>query len=190
MHPQMRQLLVHLGAGRLRDNREDAGLMLHAAPFHDIGKLGIARHNLLKPRRLDPDEWDVMQTHVEIGAGLIDGIDVPYQSMACSIALTHHERWDGSGYPKELKGENIHIEGRLTALCDVFDALTSDRPLHAPWSSGDAAAYICAHAGIHFDPKLARLFEDSLADLIGIHERFCEDPAQECRIVMEELAEV
>lgn len=218
MHPQLRRLLLRLGAGRRRGQPEDpddnetlmhvirvgkgcqylaraaglgektADLMLHAAPFHDIGKLGIARNILLKPGQLDPDERDVIETHVEIGAGLIEGINDPSHSMARSIMLTHHERWDGSGYPQGLKGENIPIEGRITALCDVFDTLSSERPYQRAWSPDDAAAYIGAHAGTHFDPKLARLFEDNLVDLIAIQARFHEDPARECRIVMEELA--
>jgi len=118
---------------------------------------------------------------------LIEGFEAPYSSMAISIVLTHHERWDGSGYPQGLKGENIHIEGRITALCDVVDTLTSDRPYQRAWSQDDAAAYIGAHAGSHFDPRLARLFEDNLADLISIHAQFHEDPAREIRILMEEL---
>lgn len=162
--------------------------IFHAAPFHDIGKLGIARNILLKTKQLDPDERDVMQTHVKIGADLIEGIEVPYHSMAISIMLTPHERWDGSGYPQGLKGENIPIEGRITALCDVFDTLTSDRPYERAWSPDDATAYIGAHGGSHFDPRLARLFEDNLADLIAIHARFHEDPVRESRILMEELA--
>lgn len=215
MNPEMRRLLLLMGPGRRRGRPEEAlgnenlihalrvgkgclaradglgeeaaGLMFHAAPFHDIGKLGIARNILLKPRQLDPDEWEIMRTHVEIGAGLIEDFEAPYHSMAISIVLTHHERWDGSGYPKGLKGEKIPIEGRITALCDVFYALTSDRPYQRARSPGDAAAYIGAHAGSHFDPMLVRLFENSLDEFITIHARFLEAPARECRIVMEEL---
>ena len=219
MPVEMRRLLLRLGAGRRRgradeadDNEtlmhvlrvgkgcqclaraeglgeEAADLMLQAAPFHDIGKLGIARNILLKPGRLDPDEREVMETHIDIGAGLIEGFDAPYHSMARSIVLTHHEKWDGSGYPKGLKGENIPIEGRITALCDVFDALCSDRPYKRAWSTEDAAAYIGSHAGSHFDPMVARLFEDNLAEFISIQARFHEDPAREFQVIMEELAD-
>ncbi len=96
---------------------EQATMILHAAPMHDIGKIGIPDRVLLKPDKLDEEEWAIMQTHVQIGAELLSGSDVPLMMMAKNIALTHHERWDGTGYPNGLSAEDIPIEGRICALC-------------------------------------------------------------------------
>jgi len=145
---------------------EQADMMLHAAPMHDIGKIGIPDRVLLKPGKLDAEEWAIMQTHVQIGAELLSGSDVPLMVMAKNIALTHHEKWDGSGYPEGLFGEAIPIEGRICALCDVFDALTSERPYKAAWSIEDAMAHIKSQSGSHFDPNLVEMFEDILDDIL------------------------
>ncbi|KPQ03030.1 HD domain-containing phosphohydrolase [Marinobacter sp. HL-58] len=137
-------------------------LILHASPMHDIGKIGIPDAILLKPGKLDPDEWQIMKTHAEIGARLLDGNDSELLSMAREIALSHHEKWDGSGYPAGLSGKDIPLSGRIAALADVFDALTSERPYKRAWKLEDAVALIRDNRGKHFDPELADLF---LADV-------------------------
>ncbi len=130
----------------------------YAAPMHDIGKIGIPDRVLLKPGKLDEEEWAIMQTHVDIGAKILSESDSEIMIMARNIALTHHEKWDGSGYPNGLSGENIPIEGRICALCDVFDALTSERPYKQAWSIEKAVAWIKEESGRHFDPELVGLF--------------------------------
>lgn len=147
---------------------EQCDLILLAAPMHDIGKIGIPDSVLLKPGKLDSDEWKIMQTHVEIGGELLSGNDeIPLMLMAKNIALSHHERWDGKGYPKGLAGEDIPLEGRICAISDVFDALTSERPYKKAWSAEKAMALIADEAGSHFDPKLAALFVTILDDIIA-----------------------
>lgn len=110
-----------------------AEMILHASPMHDVGKIGIPDHILLKPGKLEPGEWEIMKTHVEIGCDIIGDQDSSLMRMARAIALTHHEKWDGLGYPNAIKGGEIPIEGRISAICDVFDALTSDQR-HGPWT--------------------------------------------------------
>jgi len=106
---------------------------------------------LMKPGKLDPDEWEIMKSHAEIGADIIGEHDSEVMQMACIIAMTHHEKWDGSGYPKGLKGEEIPLEGRIASLSDVFDALTSDRPYKEAWPDDKALSFINEKAGAHFD---------------------------------------
>lgn len=148
-------------------SRELADNILLAAPMHDIGKIGIPDNILLKPGKLDPDEWEIMKTHVNIGADLLDGTNIPLLMMARNIALSHHEKWDGTGYPKGLSGENIPIEGRICAICDVFDALTSQRPYKQAWPVEEAVAFLRHQKGKHFEPELVELFEHILDDVLS-----------------------
>ena len=150
-------------------------LMLHAVPMHDIGKIGIPDHILLKPGKLDSDEFEIMKTHVQIGADILSGDDSDLMIMAHTIALTHHEKWNGQGYPNALKGENIPLIGRITALADVFDALTSERPYKKSWSIDDAVTYIKDQRGLHFDPVLVDLFIQNLEEVKIIKKEF-EEP--------------
>lgn len=136
----------------------EADTILHAAPMHDIGKIGIPDSVLLKPGKLTPDEWEVMKTHVDIGERILSGSDFPLMVVAKNIAATHHEKWDGSGYPRGLSGEDIPIEGRICALCDVFDALASERPYKKPWPIDKITDHLQEQSGKHFDPKLVTLF--------------------------------
>jgi putative two-component system response regulator len=158
-------------------NAEGCMLMLNAAPMHDIGKIGIPDSVLLKPGKLDPDEWEVMKTHTTIGGEIIG--ELAHESglfeMARVIALTHHEKWDGSGYPHGLAGEAIPIEGRIVAIADVFDALTSKRPYKEAWSLEQALSYLNEHAGRHFDPGLVTLFGGALERVSAIHRRWREE---------------
>jgi putative two-component system response regulator len=134
------------------------GLLEPAASMHDTGKIGIPQAILKKPGPLDGDEWKVMRTHSQLGHDILSRGTSRMFVMAASIALAHHEKWDGSGYPKGLRGEAIPIEARLVAIADVFDALTARRPYKEPWSSERAFAYVQEARGQHFDPALVDVF--------------------------------
>lgn len=152
----------------------ESEILLNASPMHDIGKIGIPDRILLKPGKLDAEEWRIMQTHARIGADLLDGHDAPLLNMARDIALTHHEKWDGSGYPEGLCGEEIPLVGRIVALADVFDALTSKRPYKEAWPVEQALDYIQAQRGAHFDPYLTDTFMDSVEGIREICYQFAE----------------
>lgn len=145
----------------------DADELLHAAPMHDIGKIGIPDRILQKQGKLDDEEWRVMRQHVQIGADIIGVHERGLLKTARLVALTHHEKWDGSGYPKGLKEEDIPLEGRIVAIADVFDALTSVRPYKRAWSEDEAVELLVREKGKHFDPHLVDLF---LAQLPAIRE--------------------
>jgi putative two-component system response regulator len=149
----------------------DCELLLNAAPMHDVGKIGIPDAILLKPGPLTPDERTVMKTHTTIGASILDGSDSDLLEMAREIALAHHEKWDGSGYPGGLAGESIPEAARIVAIADVFDALTSDRPYKRAWSVADASAFLAEGAGTHFDPRLVALFLQLLPEMTDIRAR-------------------
>ncbi len=133
-------------------------LLVQAAPMHDIGKIGISDDILLKPARLTTAEYNAMKKHSEIGARLLSGHDSDLLRVARNIALTHHEKWDGSGYPLGLTGPTIPVAGRIAAICDVFDALVSPRPYKKPWSFDKAVTEIKNNQGRHFDPRLVKVF--------------------------------
>jgi putative two-component system response regulator len=149
-------------------SQEEQTLLLNASPMHDIGKIGIPDRILLKPAKLDAEEWEIMKTHTTIG-GLIIG-DYPSELLRTAklIALTHHERWDGSGYPHGLKGEKIPIYGRIATIADVFDALTSKRPYKEAWTVEDSLEEIKHGSGSHFDPKVVEAFLAALPDILKI----------------------
>jgi HD-GYP domain-containing protein (c-di-GMP phosphodiesterase class II) len=137
---------------------ETAERLRRASAMHDVGKVAIPDSILRKPGRLTDEERAVMQTHTTIGASLLAGSRSPLVQMAEVIALTHHERWDGKGYPNGIAGTEIPFTGRITAICDVFDALVSPRVYKNAWPVEDALAEIEKEAGHHFDPELAALF--------------------------------
>lgn len=139
-------------------NKSKQELIFYASKMHDIGKIGIPDNILLKPARLDEKEWEIMKTHTVIGARILSGSTSELLEVSRLIALTHHEKWDGSGYPRGISGEEIPISGRITAVCDVFDALISARPYKKPWSIEDALAEIERLKGKAFDPELVELF--------------------------------
>lgn len=155
-------------------SEEDADEILHAAPMHDVGKIGIPDAILQKPGKLDLQEWDVMRQHPDIGAQIIGDHDSSLLQMARRIALSHHEKWDGSGYPQGLAGDAIPIEGRIVAIADVFDALTSQRPYKEAWPVEKAVELIRSERGKHFDPQLVDCFLDSLDAIVEIKERWAE----------------
>jgi len=163
-------------------SNEQCDLLLNAAPMHDIGKIGIPDYILLKPGKLNKEEWTIMQTHAQVGADILSGDDSELMRMAYEIALTHHERWDGTGYPRGLKGEQISLVGRITALADVFDALTSERPYKSAWSVEKAVEYIMQESGKHFEPALVKSFVDNLPEIIEIKEKYAEPEANKSYI--------
>jgi CHASE2 domain-containing sensor protein len=130
----------------------------HASALHDVGKVGIADGILTKPGALDEDEWEAMRTHTTIGASILAGSSSELVQLAETIALTHHERWDGTGYPRGLAGEEIPLAGRICAICDVFDALLSPRPYKEPWPLNQVLAEMRDGRGGHFDPRLLDIF--------------------------------
>ena len=153
-------------------DEHQAAQLLRAAPMHDIGKIGIPDEILLKPGRLTPEEFEVMKQHPQIGAEILGDSDSELIKLARSIALCHHEKWDGSGYPNGLAGEEISLEGRIVAIADVFDALTSKRPYKEAWSIEKTMALFREQSGSHFDPELVKLLEQNLDQIIEVKERW------------------
>lgn len=151
-------------------DQRNADLLRLAAPMHDVGKIGIADKILLKPAKLNDDEFSYMKKHAYFGAEIIGNQQSDVLVIAKIIAEQHHERWNGTGYPNELAGEDIHIFARIVALVDVFDALTSKRPYKDAWSLDDTLEYIKNEKGQHFDPLLVELFMDHLDEIIRIKE--------------------
>lgn len=170
---RMSHMTAHL-ARTIGWNDADSDLILNASPMHDIGKIGIPDAILLKPGKLDAAEWAIMKTHPNIGAGMLDGGDSDLMIMAREIALTHHEKWDGSGYPNGLAGEAIALSGRLAALADVFDALTTRRPYKNAWTIEAAVQWIRENSGKHFDPKLVEVFVRELPHILEIRDRYAD----------------
>ena len=163
--------LLALAAGCSPAWTED---LLNAAPMHDVGKIGIPDAVLRKPGPLDADEWATMRSHPEIGAEIIGEHPSGVLQLAREIALAHHEKWDGSGYPRGLAGEAIPLSARIVAIADVFDALTTRRPYKEPWPVQDALDHIAAQAGKHFDPALVALFAPLLPQLLEVRARWAE----------------
>jgi len=148
--------------------------IFHVASMHDVGKIGIPDKILLKPARLTDGEFAHMKSHTIIGGRLLEGGNSDLLHMAHDIAMTHHEKWNGKGYPKGISGEDIPIEGRISAVCDVFDALTSERPYKKEWPVQDAIDEILAQKGVHFDPRLVDLFINCLDDILVVKKRFAD----------------
>ncbi|MDZ7750293.1 MAG: response regulator [Gammaproteobacteria bacterium] len=154
---------------------DDCDLLLNASPMHDIGKIGIPDAILLKPGKLEPHEWEIMKTHATIGGKLLGGDDSDLMRLARDIALGHHEKWDGSGYPQGLEGADIPQAARIAAVADVFDALTSVRPYKAAWPVDRAVDLMKESSGSHFDPELVEVFLQELHGILEIRQRF-DDP--------------
>lgn len=163
--------LIALAAGLPATWAEE---LLHAAPMHDIGKIGTPDHILLKPGRLTDEEMVIMRQHAEIGADILGQCDSSLMQMAAKVARYHHEKWDGTGYPHGLAGDAIPLEARIVALTDVFDALTSARPYKAAWSIEQALDYIQQQSGKHFDPALVPLLLEQLPYILEIKARWAD----------------
>ncbi len=150
-----------------------AELILYAAPMHDVGKIGIPDQILLKPGKLDAREWKLMKKHTTIGADILSGSKIGAVRLGEVIARTHHEKWDGSGYPKGLRGEQIPLVGRIVAIADVFDALTSERPYKAAFPPEKAFQIIAEERGKHFDPDVVDTFfsiKDQILEIKDTHQ--------------------
>lgn len=148
--------------------------LLNAAPMHDIGKIGVPDAILQKPGPLTAEEWEIMRQHPEFGAEIIGEQESSMLRMARAVALGHHEKWNGSGYPLGLSGEQISLEARIVALADVFDALTSVRPYKKAWTPEDAMKHIQSQSGQHFDPALVELFVPLQPELLVIRDRWAD----------------
>jgi putative two-component system response regulator len=157
-HTQRVGRTTSLIARTLGLNDERINLIRRASPLHDVGKIGIADSILLKPGKLTPIEFDTMKTHALIGSEIMARHHTPLLQLASRIALTHHERWNGKGYPHGLRGEDIPLEGRIVAVADVFDALTNERPYKRAWPIEEALAEIRAQSGSQFDPDVVGAF--------------------------------
>jgi putative two-component system response regulator len=138
---------------------------MHASPLHDLGKIGIPDKILLKPGKLTDEEQYVMRNHTRIGAEILKPSQSKVMKMAMIVAFSHHEKWDGSGFPDSLSGENIPIEGRIVAICDVFDALISSRHYKESWTEAEAIDFLRQSSGTHFDPNLVELFIQNIPQI-------------------------
>jgi putative two-component system response regulator len=152
-------------------NSSEVENILYAAPMHDVGKIGIPDKLLLKPGKLDPEEWEIMKKHTLIGAEILQGSDAEFIRLAEVIALTHHEKWDGNGYPKGLRGAAIPLAGRIVAIADVFDALTLKRPYKEAKSIEQSLNIIKEGSGSHFDPEIEDAFFSAIHEIIGIRQK-------------------
>jgi putative two-component system response regulator len=151
---------------------EQCALIREAAPMHDVGKIGVPDAVLLKPGSLDRRERQVIETHTRIGSDILTGGTSPLVRLAQEIAASHHERWDGKGYPKGLKTDEISVAGKIVALCDVFDALTSRRPYKRAFTFEEAVTEIRKGRGTQFDPRLTDLFIQVLPQIREVWERY------------------
>lgn len=155
-------------------SHKEADLLHMASPMHDIGKVGIADAILNAPRKLNAQEWTIMQTHAQLGYEMLKSSNKPILKAAATVAHEHHEKWDGSGYPRGVAGEEIHIYGRITAVADVFDALGSRRVYKEPWKLEDILELFDKESGKHFDPTLVTLFKNNLESFLKIRDTFVD----------------
>ncbi len=172
------QRMAHYSALIARQLGHDeafAATILHAAPMHDVGKLGIPDHILMKPGRLTTEEFHQMKRHPAIGYDILKDSTSPVIQIAATIALTHHEKFDGSGYPAGTAGEAIPLVGRIVAVADVFDALTSARPYKPAWSLDDAERFLREGRGNHFDPRCVDGFLSDWRAVLDIRSRFQDE---------------
>jgi putative two-component system response regulator len=156
-------------------DEEGVDLILNSSPMHDIGKMGIPDAILLKPGKLDEQEWDVMRRHTVIGATILKGGSSKYLETGAEIALSHHEKWNGSGYPRGLSGEDIPLSGRICAVADVFDALTTKRPYKEAYSNAAALKIMAQGRAEHFDPHLYDLFLENYPEILAIQNSYLEE---------------
>lgn len=161
-------------AEALECDNDWSDLVFNASPMHDIGKIGIPDKVLLKPGKLDEKEWILIRKHPEFGAAIIGEHNSKLLQVSREIAMSHHEKWDGSGYPNGFKGEEIPLTGRIIAIADVFDALTTERPYKNAWTVKDAVKLIDENSGSHFDPNLVPLFHEVMPEIMSVKKRYDE----------------
>lgn len=170
--------------GRQMGMTEEAvDMLLQASPMHDVGKIGIPDRILLKPGKLDDEEWAIMRRHCKMGADILAGSDSSVLQMAEAVALCHHEKWDGSGYPRRLGGTDIPLVGRVVAIADVFDALTSVRPYKGAFPLEKAYSIIREGRGGHFDPDVVDAFFDVQEEVLAIKARFHDSRPSHLQVV-------
>jgi len=159
-------------ASKMGLSEKDVENILYAAPMHDVGKIGIPDHILLKPGKLSAEEWEIMKSHAAMGAEILNGSGADVLQLAETIAGTHHEKWNGEGYPMGLAGEAIPVSGRVTAIADVFDALTSKRPYKEPFSVDRSFSIIAEERGTHFAPAAVDAFVAVRDEILQIKARY------------------
>lgn len=168
-------LFARLMAEKIGLDKETCDNLMLAAPMHDIGKIGIPDAILLKKGKLTDWEWEVMKKHTIIGYEILKDSESELMQMAALVALDHHEKWDGSGYPNGKRGEDISLWGRITAIADVFDALMSKRPYKEPWSLEKTVDYMSSLKGKAFDPQLVEVFFGNLDEVLKIREKYKDE---------------
>lgn len=156
------------------DDKKWVDLIFKAAPMHDIGKIGVPDHILLKEGSLNEDEWGIMKDHPLYGAEILGHDENELLRLAREIALSHHEKYDGSGYPKGLKGKEIPLSARIITIADVFDALTTKRPYKEAWDIEESLEYMKSNSGKHFDPDILEVFFSIIPEVIKIKEEYSE----------------
>ena len=174
IHVQRMSLYAQCIGRQLGLSEAQQALLLKASPMHDIGKIGISDSILLKPGKYTPEEFEVMQRHTRIGAKILEGSTFELIQAAHDIALHHHERWNGGGYPSGLRGDEIPLLARIVSVADVFDALTMIRPYKAAWSTEAAYHEIVSLSGSFFDPQVVEAFEAVFEDILQIRAAFAE----------------
>jgi len=174
-HIQRMSHYSRLIAEQLGLSREEQDLILLAAPMHDVGKIAIEDNILLKPGRLDDAELAIMRQHAQKGYEILAGSESDLMRLAATIAHSHHEKYDGSGYPQGLGGEDIPLCGRIVAVADVFDALTSERPYKPAWELDRATQFLRDGMGSHFDPRCVQAFLDRLDDALRVRARYQDE---------------
>lgn len=168
-------------------DEERCSMIEVAAPMHDVGKIGISDLILHKPGKLTPEEFSTMKQHTSIGHEILKDSPSKFLALGAEIALGHHEKFDGTGYPSGLKGEEIPLEARIVAVADVFDALTSERPYKKAWSNDDAINFISEQSGKHFDPQCVRAFKAQLNKVTFIQKQF-NDPIEQIPLGLKVVA--
>ncbi|MBU2552287.1 MAG: HD domain-containing protein [Proteobacteria bacterium] len=162
-------------AEKLGLSSEEIEIIFYAAPMHDVGKIGIPDSILMKPAKLTPEEFEIMKTHTTIGAAILADSKADVLQAAQVIALSHHEKWNGQGYPRGLAGADIPLYGRIVGLPDVFDAVISKRPYKEPYPLEKALEIITEGRGTHFDPEVVDVFMDNLDQMLEIREKAAKD---------------
>ena len=176
-HVKRVSLISYMLAQKYGLNEQECLMIKKGSPLHDLGKVAIPDSILHKPAKLDKDEWEKMQTHAMVGYDILKKSQKPILVAAAEISLTHHEKWDGSGYPQGLKGDDIPISGRITAVADVFDALGSKRAYKEPWDNNKIKAILEEERGRHFDPALVDIMIENFDEFLSIREQFPDGDA-------------
>jgi putative two-component system response regulator len=172
LHVKRMSRYSYLIAKEMGCDEEWSHQLLIASPMHDVGKIGIPDAVLLKPGKLDPEEWEIMKSHCHVGARILEDSDSKLLKFSAIIAKTHHEKWNGNGYPQGLTKSEIPLEGRIVAVADVFDALTSVRPYKKAWDVEKTVNHIKEESGEHFDPNVVAAFVSVLPEILDVKDSF------------------